>query len=176
MIAMALACNPDILIADESTTALDVTTQAEILDLIKRLQVSRGMAMLLITHDMGIVAEVADEVAVMLRGCIVRAGQRRRNLPPSPAPLHAAAPRLTVRLEQNPRALTRPAKSAPADTPCPVISVRDLSKFYGRRRRAVRWRELRRPRRRQCQPRPHAGREPRHRRRKWLRQDSPSVA
>src|SRR6185312_8159745 len=52
MIAMALACDPDILIADEPTTALDVTTQAEILDLIKRLQVQRGMAMLLITHDM----------------------------------------------------------------------------------------------------------------------------
>ena len=74
MIAMALAGNPDILIADEPTTALDVTTQAEILDLIKRLQVSRGMAMLLITHDLGIVAEVADEVAVMRFGKIVEQG------------------------------------------------------------------------------------------------------
>src|SRR6185295_8736866 len=74
MIAMALAGNPDILIADEPTTALDVTTQAEILDLIKRLQVSRGMAMLLITHDLGIVAEVADEVAVMRFGKIVELG------------------------------------------------------------------------------------------------------
>jgi peptide/nickel transport system ATP-binding protein len=74
MIAMALAGNPDILIADEPTTALDVTTQAEILDLIKRLQVSRGMAMLLITHDLGIVAEVADEVAVMRFGKIVEGG------------------------------------------------------------------------------------------------------
>ncbi len=74
MIAMALAGNPDILIADEPTTALDVTTQAEILDLIKRLQVSRGMAMLLITHDMGVVAEVADEVAVMRFGRIVERG------------------------------------------------------------------------------------------------------
>ena len=71
MIAMALACDPDILIADEPTTALDVTTQAEILDLIKRLQVGRGMALLLITHDMGVVAEVADEVAVMRFGRIV---------------------------------------------------------------------------------------------------------
>jgi peptide/nickel transport system ATP-binding protein len=74
MIAMALACNPDILIADEPTTALDVTTQAEILDLIKRLQTERGMAMLLITHDMGVVAEVADDVAVMRFGRIVETG------------------------------------------------------------------------------------------------------
>src|SRR5688572_25942615 len=74
MIAMALACDPDILIADEPTTALDVTTQAEILDLIKRLQDSRGMAMLLITHDMGLVAEIADEVAVMHYGRIVERG------------------------------------------------------------------------------------------------------
>ncbi|SPZ48752.1 Glutathione import ATP-binding protein GsiA [Agrobacterium tumefaciens] len=74
MIAMALACDPEVLIADEPTTALDVTTQAEILDLIKRLQVERGMAMLLITHDMGIVAEVADEVAVMRFGKIVEKG------------------------------------------------------------------------------------------------------
>ena len=74
MIAMALACDPDILIADEPTTALDVTTQAEILDLVKRLQVERGMAMLLITHDIGVVAEVADEVAVMRFGRIVEQG------------------------------------------------------------------------------------------------------
>ena len=74
MIAMALACDPDVLIADEPTTALDVTTQAETLDLIKRLQESRGMAMLLITHDMGVVAEVADDVAVMRYGRIVEEG------------------------------------------------------------------------------------------------------
>jgi peptide/nickel transport system ATP-binding protein len=74
MIAMALACDPEILIADEPTTALDVTTQAEIMDLIKRLQVSRGMAMLLITHDLGLVAEVADDVAVMRFGRIVEQG------------------------------------------------------------------------------------------------------
>ena len=68
MIAMALACDPDILIADEPTTALDVTTQAEILDLIKRLQQTRGMAMLLITHDLGIVAETCQRVGVMYAG------------------------------------------------------------------------------------------------------------
>lgn len=65
MIAMALICEPDILIADEPTTALDVTIQAQVLELIKELQKKKGMALLLITHDMGVVAEVADEVIVM---------------------------------------------------------------------------------------------------------------
>lgn len=65
MIAMALLCEPDILIADEPTTALDVTIQAQVLALIKHLQSSRGLAVLLITHDMGVVAEVADDVIVM---------------------------------------------------------------------------------------------------------------
>ena len=74
MIAMALACNPSILIADEPTTALDVTTQAEILALIKRLQAEYGMAVLFITHDMGVVAEIADEVLVMYRGKVMERG------------------------------------------------------------------------------------------------------
>jgi peptide/nickel transport system ATP-binding protein len=65
MIAMALMCEPDILIADEPTTALDVTIQAQVLDLIRRLQAKKGMAVLLITHDMGVVAEIAHEVIVM---------------------------------------------------------------------------------------------------------------
>src|SRR5690606_1187332 len=68
MIAMALSCNPEVLIADEPTTALDVTTQAEILSLIKELQRDRGMAVLFITHDMGVVAQIADRVMVMFRG------------------------------------------------------------------------------------------------------------
>ena len=74
MIAMALACNPGVLIADEPTTALDVTTQAEILALIRKLQDDDGMAVLFITHDMGVVAEIADEVAVMRFGKIVEQG------------------------------------------------------------------------------------------------------
>lgn len=65
MIAMALMCEPDILIADEPTTALDVTIQAQVLDLMRDLQAKKGMAILLITHDMGVVAEMADEVIVM---------------------------------------------------------------------------------------------------------------
>ncbi|MEX1094712.1 MAG: ABC transporter ATP-binding protein, partial [Planctomycetales bacterium] len=71
MIAMALSCNPKLLIADEPTTALDVTIQAQILDLIRRLRDERNMAVLFITHDLGVIAEIADEVAVMFRGKIV---------------------------------------------------------------------------------------------------------
>jgi len=74
MIAMALACNPEVLIADEPTTALDVTIQAGILELINDLRVKMGMAVLLITHDLGIIAEVADEVYVMYAGKVVEHG------------------------------------------------------------------------------------------------------
>jgi len=73
-IAMALACDPVLLIADEPTTALDVTIQAQILDLLARLQAERGMAMLFVTHNLGVVAEIADHVAVMYAGSIVETG------------------------------------------------------------------------------------------------------
>ena len=129
-IAMALACNPDVLIADEPTTALDVTTQAEILDLVKRLQVDRGMAMLLITHDMGIVAEVADEVAVMRYGRIVEHGPVDKIFH---APEHPYTRQLldaTLKLEQFARV---PAEVAEARAPTvqPIIAVRNLAKHYG---------------------------------------------
>jgi peptide/nickel transport system ATP-binding protein len=71
MIAMALSCNPELLIADEPTTALDVTIQAQVLELMKELQKEFGMAILLVTHDLGIIAEMCDEVAVMYLGKIV---------------------------------------------------------------------------------------------------------
>lgn len=71
MIAMAMVCNPALLIADEPTTALDVTIQAQILDLMRRLQKELGMSILFITHDMGVVAEMADDVAVMYAGAVV---------------------------------------------------------------------------------------------------------
>ncbi len=74
MIALALSCSPRILIADEPTTALDVTTQAQILDLLVRLQQREGMAIILITHNLGVVAEMCDEVAVMYLGRIVEQG------------------------------------------------------------------------------------------------------
>lgn len=130
MIAMALAANPDILIADEPTTALDVTTQAEILDLIKRLQVERGMAMLLITHDMGVVAEVADEVAVMRFGRIVEAGTVDAIFHD---PQHSYTRQLlasTVKLTHHAEGVVPAAPTASAP-PAPVLSVRNLSKVFG---------------------------------------------
>jgi oligopeptide/dipeptide ABC transporter ATP-binding protein len=74
MIAMALSCNPSLLIADEPTTALDVTTQSQILDLMRDLQKEYGMSIMFITHDLGVVAEMADEVAVMYLGRVVEYG------------------------------------------------------------------------------------------------------
>jgi peptide/nickel transport system ATP-binding protein len=77
MIAMALSCDPTLLIADEPTTALDVTIQAQILDLLRDLQKRLGMAILIITHDLGVIAEIADEVVVMYAGKIVESGPVR---------------------------------------------------------------------------------------------------
>jgi len=98
MIAMALACRPSILIADEPTTALDVTIQAQILELLERLQKELGMAVILITHDLGVVAETADRLAVMYAGqvvesCDVRAAFRKP-LHPYTAGLQASLPKL----------------------------------------------------------------------------------
>jgi peptide/nickel transport system ATP-binding protein len=128
MIAMALASDPDILIADEPTTALDVTTQAEILDLIKRLQESRGMAMLLITHDMGVVAEVADEVAVMRYGRIVEQGPVDDIFHRPQHPYTRQLLASTLKLEQG----AQPALQVPvASTVAPILSVRNLTKVFG---------------------------------------------
>ena len=77
MIAMAMICNPELLIADEPTTALDVTVQAQILDLMKSLQKSSGMSVILITHDLGVIAGITDRVIVMYGGQIMEMGTRR---------------------------------------------------------------------------------------------------
>ncbi len=77
MIAMALSCNPDVLIADEPTTALDVTIQAQILELLARLRADFDSAVIMITHDLGVVAEVADEIVVMYAGRVVERGAKR---------------------------------------------------------------------------------------------------
>ena len=91
MIAMALSCNPKVLIADEPTTALDVTIQAQILDLMRELQDTFGTAIILITHDMGVVAENADRVVVMYAGRKVEEARRRRAVRQPGPSLHARA-------------------------------------------------------------------------------------
>ncbi len=117
MIAMALACRPAVLIADEPTTALDVTIQAQILELLDELQRELGMAVILITHDLGVVAETADRVAVMYAGqvveyCDVRAAFRRP-LHPYTAGLQASLPQLgevVDRLRVIPGTVPNPAR------------------------------------------------------------------
>ncbi len=105
-IAVALACDPDLLIADEPTTALDVTIQAQILDLIKRLQAERGMAVLFITHDLGVVANLADRVALMREGRLVEEGPVRRIFAAPEHPytkgLLACRPKLGVKRQRLP--------------------------------------------------------------------------
>jgi peptide/nickel transport system ATP-binding protein len=121
MIAMALAHTPAILIADEPTTALDVTTQAQILELIKRLQKQREMSVLFVTHDIGVVAEIADRIVVMRHGRVVESGDAGGVLHTPAADytkaLIAAVPRLTYR----PRP---PAKGAQ------VLEASGLNKVY----------------------------------------------
>ncbi|MGE5508240.1 MAG: ABC transporter ATP-binding protein [Chitinophagales bacterium] len=104
MIAMAVSCRPELLIADEPTTALDVTIQAQILDLMRRLRSELGTAIILITHDMGVVAEMADRVAVMYCGRIVEeataAGLFASARHPYTAGLLASIPKLHVRADR----------------------------------------------------------------------------
>jgi peptide/nickel transport system ATP-binding protein len=103
MIAMALSCNPQLLIADEPTTALDVTIQAQILELMKNLQSQFGMAILMITHNLGVIAEMCDRVAVMYMGRIVETGDVRtifrRPLHPYTVGLMRSIPRLGRRVK-----------------------------------------------------------------------------
>jgi peptide/nickel transport system ATP-binding protein len=119
MIAMALALEPEVLIADEPTTALDVTIQAQILDLLARLNRERGLATILITHDLGVVAEVADRVLVMHEGRIVERGDLERIFYSAQDPYTRKLLGAVLRLDQAPAA--RPPKAEPA-----LLEVADL--------------------------------------------------
>ena len=126
MIAMALACGPKVLIADEPTTALDVTTQAEVLRLIKRLQTENGLAVLFITHDMGVVAQIADDVLVMYQGQVVERG-------PVETIFHAPEHPYTKRLLDSSKKLgmaAPPARPTVAATAPTLLQVRDVALTY----------------------------------------------
>ena len=128
MIAMALSCKPDVLIADEPTTALDVTTQAEILDLIKGLQREVGMAVMFITHDMGVVAEIADDVVVMEKGHVVEQGEVAQIFNAPRHPYTQKLLRAVKALEEPAPAKVRVAEDAPE-----VLRVENLSLHFEKR-------------------------------------------
>ena len=123
MIAMALSLGPRLLIADEPTTALDVTTQAQILKLIKQLQIARAMSVLLITHDFGVVADMADRVAVMRHGRIVESGTTAQVLG---EPAHSYTRALIAAVPKGEAILP------PAADIRPLLAVNDLSKRFRR--------------------------------------------
>ncbi len=119
VIAMALACKPDLVIADEPTTALDVTVQAQILDLMKRLQAEMGMAVILITHDLGVIAETCDEVVVMYGGRVVERAPVRELFA---RPLHAYTRGLLASIPR----METPRKTVLPVIPGMVASLKDF--------------------------------------------------
>ncbi|MEU5444615.1 ABC transporter ATP-binding protein [Streptomyces griseofuscus] len=144
VIAMAIANDPALLIADEPTTALDVTVQAEILDLLRRLAAETGTGVLLVTHNMGVVADFADRVAVMYHGEIVETGPVEDVLL---RPAHdytrrllAAVPRLAVAEAGRPAPAREPAPDGGPDRAAgvPAVELRGISVVFGRGKRAVR--------------------------------------
>jgi peptide/nickel transport system ATP-binding protein len=163
MIAMAMSCQPDLLIADEPTTALDVTVQKGILELIRKLQAKYGMSVLFITHDLGVVAEIADRVLVMYKGNIVEEGSVRdlflNPKHPYTQGLLACRPSMRVRLRQLPTvddfmqhrqegiretfeklcvsADERQAFHTKLYAEKPLISIRNISKLYPVRKRKL---------------------------------------
>lgn len=129
MIAMALACDPDLLIADEPTTALDVTVQAQILDLLKDLQQEFGSAIIMITHDLGVVANMADDILVMYAGRAVERGTVREVLKTPQHPytwgLLGSMPRLSADVDEplmpipgSPPSLLNPPSGCPFHPRC----------------------------------------------------------
>ena len=143
MIAMALITKPALLIADEPTTALDVTTQAQILDLIRTLQADTGMSLLLITHDLGVVANMADDVVVMYRGRMMESGGRedifRRPQHPYLKALMKAVPRFAMepgerltplRDIRSPAEVKTPAPDAQPEADRTILSIEGVSKQF----------------------------------------------
>ncbi|MDK4712459.1 ABC transporter ATP-binding protein [Rhizobium sp. CNPSo 4039] len=122
MIAMALALDPDVLIADEPTTALDVTTQAQILELIRKIQARKKMSVMFITHDFGVVAEIADRVIVMEKGHLVEQGPAAQVLN---APVHPYTQRLIAAVPR----MTTAGRETIAEAPV-VLEVDKLNKTY----------------------------------------------
>ena len=147
MIAMALVCGPSLLIADEPTTALDVTIQAQILSLIKELQSELGMAVLMITHDLGVVANLAEEVVVLYQGRVMEQGPigdlYERPAHPYLRALLRAVPHFDMRpgerlvpvhaIEREAGALVRKAEPWPADASPTHLEVRGVSKAFNQR-------------------------------------------
>ncbi|MCX5122640.1 ABC transporter ATP-binding protein [Streptomyces sp. NBC_00347] len=136
LIAMALACEPKLLIADEPTTALDVTVQAQILDLLHGLREERGLGLLLVTHDVGVAAENVDAVLVMRDGAVVERGPVDSVLSapadPYTVALLAAVPRLDAVGAPRPG-----AEAAPVEPELPVVEAFSLRKEFGRGKRRV---------------------------------------
>ena len=134
MIAMALAGNPKLIIADEPTTALDVTIQAQILDLLKQIQKRTGCAIMLITHDLGVIAEMADEVVVMYAGRIIEKGTVREIF-------HDPKHPYTIGLQKSKPLITsdsdEPLYSIPGQVPNP-INMKDSCFFKGRCNKCIR--------------------------------------
>jgi peptide/nickel transport system ATP-binding protein len=136
MIAMALSCRPKVLIADEPTTALDVTVQAQILTLMRELKTEFGASIILITHDMGVVAEMADRVVIMQAGRVVEQGPVldifESPQQPYTQQLLAAVPRLGAHAgTDGPPRLSAEPKAAIPDAKSPALFVRDLTVRYG---------------------------------------------
>lgn len=133
MIAMALAGNPKLIIADEPTTALDVTIQAQILELLKKIQKENGCSIMLITHDLGVIAEMADEVVVMYAGRVIERGTVREIFN---NPLHP----YTIGLQKSKPLITsnsqEPLYSIPGSVPSP-INLPDTCFFKGRCNRCI---------------------------------------
>jgi peptide/nickel transport system ATP-binding protein len=128
MIAQALSCNPSLLIADEPTTALDVTVQAQILDLIQHLQEEFGMSVMYITHDLGVIAEIADQVAVMYLGRIVEMAD---TIPLFKNPLHPYTQRLLKALPNLTSKQSMRLENISGNVPVPLDPPEECG-FYSR--------------------------------------------